>query len=91
MSLWGLHIKDGCSCLGLTSSNNLGCATACSIRLQAMSKYFGSRSMPMNLRPYGMAATHVVPLPINGSKTILLIFVNLSKNCENNCIGLPVG
>ncbi len=35
-----------------------------------MSKYFSLRSIPINLRFCFMAATPVVPLPMNGSNTM---------------------
>jgi len=40
------------------------------MRLQAISKYLGSRSMPVNVRPSWIAATPVVPLPMNGSRMV---------------------
>src|SRR5690242_224143 len=52
------------------STKKSPCRCASSIRLQAMSKYFGSRSIPMKLRPICTAATPVVPLPINGSRMV---------------------
>ena len=41
------------------SMNMSGCFKASPMRRQAMSKYFGSISMPMNLRPSLTAATPV--------------------------------
>ena len=40
------------------------------MRRQAISKYSGSRSMPMKVRPRFMQATPVVPLPMKGSRMI---------------------
>lgn len=54
----------------LTHANNLPCAWAAAMRLQAMSKYLGSISMPMNLRPRFAQATPVVPEPMKGSRTV---------------------
>src|SRR5690606_4239694 len=54
----------------LGHANSLSCRRALSIRSHAMSKYLGSRSMPMKVRPRFMQATPVVPLPMNGSQTV---------------------
>ena len=35
-----------------------------------MSKYLGSHSIPTNERPSWIAATPVVPLPMNGSRML---------------------
>lgn len=40
------------------------CLNSCSMRARAVSKCFGSFSMPMNLRPVRMQAIPVVPLPM---------------------------
>ena len=46
------------------------CFVAASIRRQAISKYFGSSSIPVNFRPRLTAATPVVPDPMNGSRMV---------------------
>ena len=48
--------------------NILACRWEFSMRSQAMSKYFGSISIPMNFLPRFMQATPVVPLPMKGSR-----------------------
>src|SRR5690625_910010 len=54
------------------------------MRLHAMSKYVGSSSMPINLRPLSKAILPVVPLPMNGSKTVSPSFDQLMIwSCAN--------
>src|SRR3569832_594460 len=48
--------------------NMSGCFKASDMRRQATSKYLGSISMPVNLRPSLTAATTVMPEPIKGSR-----------------------
>ena len=54
----------------IVHKGNLICCRASSIRFCANSKYFGSISMPIKLRPVCTQATPVVPLPMNGSSTM---------------------
>src|SRR5581483_10449037 len=81
-----------CSCtagFGL-SINKSGCFNASDIRRHAMSKYFGSISMPMNLRPKFTAATPVVPEPMNGSMTVSALGKNPRHHSINGtgfCVG----
>ena len=53
---------------------------AFSMRSFAMLKYLSSSSMPMKLRPVFTQATPVVPLPINGSRTMSPAFEEFVTN-----------
>src|SRR5690606_19513067 len=65
------------SCLGcsafVASTNISGWAYALRMRSTAISKYEGSRSMPINLRPALTHATPVVPEPMKGSRMVLAL------------------
>src|SRR5690606_27037035 len=54
----------------LSHAISLPCLCASSMRRQAMSKYLGSRSMPMKCKPRSSATTPTVPLPMYGSMTV---------------------
>lgn len=53
----------GCVLAG-SYRNIRSCLCASSMRRQAISKYFGSRSMPMNCSASASATTPTVPLPM---------------------------
>jgi hypothetical protein len=64
---------------------------AASMRRQAMSKYLGSISMPMNERPSLAHATPVVPLPRNGSRTVSPSSVHVVMWSDAKLCGIGAG
>src|SRR5271155_2253007 len=58
-----------------------------------MSKYLGSISIPMNLRPKLAQATPVVPLPMKGSRINAALGINESVHSMTLmgfCVGCPM-
>src|SRR6185312_955964 len=88
----GVEFQSIASCFaGLGGSTNIsGASSAAWMRLRAISKYFGSISMPMNFLPSLTAATPVVPEPMKGSRMVCE-FGNCSMHQRIKGTGFCVG